>query len=93
MPVAGWFDRSFANSFTLCLIWFTRAARVAVSYRLRLFFLSLTCWVQTGGSVGVEQRLPFLLSPVSRRPALAEKKKGKKLPAVLGTQKKRSSRA
>ena len=20
MPVAGWFDRSFANSFTLCLI-------------------------------------------------------------------------
>ncbi|CDS54089.1 hypothetical protein [Polaromonas sp. CG9_12] len=37
--------------------------------------------------------MPFLLSPVSRRPALAEKKKGKKLPAVLGTQKKRSSRA
>ncbi len=34
MAVAGWFYRSFANSFTLCLICLARAARVAAGFRL-----------------------------------------------------------
>ena len=37
MPVTGWFYRSFANSFTLCLIWLACAARVAVSCAIFLF--------------------------------------------------------
>ena len=41
MPGAGWFYRSFANSFTRCLTCLARAARVAFDCRLRLFFPSM----------------------------------------------------
>ena len=60
MPVSGWFYRSFANSFTLCLIWFTRASLSAVP-----FLYSLTCWVWAGESVAVAPRWFFSLFDVS----------------------------
>jgi CHASE2 domain-containing sensor protein len=53
MAVAGWFDRSFANSFTLCLICLicmACAARVAVGYA---FFIPYVPGV-ADGSAGVE---------------------------------------
>jgi hypothetical protein len=41
MAVAGWCYRSFANSFTLCLIWSACAARVAFDWGCA-FFCSFT---------------------------------------------------
>ena len=43
MPMACWCYRSFANSFTLCLICFACAARVAVGYATFLCSLPAVC--------------------------------------------------
>jgi hypothetical protein len=97
MTVVCWFYRSFANSFTVCLICLVCAARVAFCCLLLAFgyaiFLSLTCRVRADGLAGVKQRLFFSLFAVSPSACLGREKNGKKLPAVLETQKKRSSRA
>ena len=52
MAVDCWFYRSFANSFTLCLICLARAARVAAGCRLPAFGFRLSafgCWLLAVG--------------------------------------------
>ena len=94
MPKAGWFYPSFANSFTLCLIWLAGWLALSASLSDAPFFCSLACWVWAGGAVAVALRLSFSMFTVSPRPAcLTKEKKGKKPPAVSKAQKKRSSRA
>jgi hypothetical protein len=62
--------------------------RCAVGYA----FLSLACRVWLVGQWLLNNDCPFPLSAVSpSRPTLTEEKKGKKLPAALEVQKKRSS--
>ena len=78
VPVTGWFYRSFANSFTLCLIWFARAARVAYScglWAVGLTIFSSPAKCELVGSWGMEHTVIVFTNrcqPLSYPPVLTQ---------------------